>query len=67
MEIHIDKRLCKGCKLCLSNCPKDVFGMSSDVNQKGYNYAVAEHADACIGCKKCEKYCPDFAIYIVKE
>lgn len=66
MAIYIDQRLCKGCKLCLSVCPKDVFSISQEVNQKGYNFAVAENPERCIVCKKCETYCPDFAIYVEK-
>lgn len=64
MKVYIDAALCKGCRLCVSVCPKKVFEMGSEVNSKGYNYARAAREDQCIGCKLCEKTCPDFVIHV---
>ena len=65
MAVYIDKELCKSCKLCNNNCPKDVFEITHKVNKKGYNYMEAVRPEACIKCRKCEITCPDFAIAIV--
>ena len=34
MAVYIDKELCKSCKLCKNNCPKDVFEITHKVNKK---------------------------------
>ncbi|NLU24562.1 MAG: 4Fe-4S binding protein [Clostridiales bacterium] len=64
MAVYIDKELCKSCSMCVSLCPKNVFEITHAVNKKGYNYAAAPRQEECIKCKKCEKMCPDFAIYV---
>ena len=50
--------------MCVSLCPKKVFEITHLVNKKGYNYAAAVRQEDCVGCRKCEKMCPDFAIYV---
>lgn len=50
--------------MCVSLCPKKVFEITHLVNKKGYNYAAALRQEECVKCKKCEKMCPDFAIYV---
>ena len=62
--IHIDKELCKGCKICVKLCPKEVLALSSHTNKKGYNYIEAVHPENCVACKSCERGCPDFVFYI---
>jgi 2-oxoglutarate ferredoxin oxidoreductase subunit delta len=62
LVFHPEK--CKGCELCRSVCPKQVIGMSKQVNAKGYHPACAENEAACIGCTSCALMCPDVAITV---
>lgn len=64
MAVHVHKELCKGCGLCIDLCPKDVFEVSPEVNQKGFNVIAPAREDDCIKCRLCEKSCPDLAITI---
>ena len=63
-QVFIEANLCKGCRICASVCPKGLFTFSHLSNKKGYNYAVVEDSKDCIGCRSCERSCPDLAIYV---
>ncbi len=62
--INIEK--CKGCEICLSACPNNVLALSSEVNSKGYHYAVKVNSE-CIGCANCAVVCPDAVITVYRE
>jgi 2-oxoglutarate ferredoxin oxidoreductase subunit delta len=64
MAVYIDKKLCKGCALCVTCCPKKVFAISSEVNKKGFSVAAPVRAEDCVLCGLCEKTCPDLAIWV---
>lgn len=66
--IVVDTEKCKGCNLCVVNCPTDVIQLSREVNGKGYNYAYMELPEACIGCSNCAIVCPDgvITVYMVR-
>lgn len=57
---------CKGCGFCVEYCPRDVLGMSSTFNKKGYNIPAVIHESECVNCHFCEVLCPDFAIYSIE-
>lgn len=67
MKITIDKAWCKGCKLCIPVCPKQVFVMSKNRSDRGYLMPTAAAPERCINCKQCEYICPDFCISVVLE
>lgn len=62
----IDKERCKGCSLCIVNCPKDILAKTSDVNDQGAYYTVCTDEDLCIACGNCAVMCPEAAIVINK-
>ena len=51
----IDRKLCKVCGICVKFCPVANLTMRGD--------HVAVH-DKCIGCRQCERYCPDMAVSV---
>ena len=67
MKVYIDDTICKGCGICIRNCPKKVIRFSEVQNRKGFTTAQVYQIEACIGCKLCEIGCPDFAIYVEKD
>ena len=40
--IVVDVEKCKGCEICVVNCPSDVIRLAREVNGKGYYYAYME-------------------------
>lgn len=55
----IDQSLCKDCALCFSFCPKNIF--IQDEEEASISVGPS---DECIGCKVCEKMCPELAIQV---
>lgn len=63
-NIVIDALCCKGCHLCIEQCPKEVLEVSRQRNTKGYLMPVAARIKTCIGCMLCELICPDLALTV---
>ena len=62
-HIVIDKSRCKGCYLCVDECPKKLIKTGEDVNNLGVK--LVEFKDPnheCLGCAMCAVRCPDIAI-----
>ena len=63
-KIIIDGNVCKGCHICIDQCPNDVFEVSHTRSAKGYLMPVVSRIDDCIACMLCELICPDLAITV---
>ncbi|HAV10741.1 MAG TPA: hypothetical protein DCX22_03895 [Dehalococcoidia bacterium] len=59
---------CKGCRFCISVCPKHIIELASNVNSHGYIAAVVsdEKERECTGCIFCAIMCPEAAISIYR-
>ena len=66
VEIAIEG--CKGCNLCVINCPTDCLALNtSDTNSYGLHYSYLAEPEKCIGCANCAVMCPDAAITVYRE
>lgn len=60
-ELVINRDWCKGCKICITFCPKQVLELDQ------LDKAIAVRPEDCICCGLCELRCPDLAIEVVIE
>ena len=60
-KLVIQRKWCKGCRICACFCPKDVLDL--DAEDKAY----VKNPDKCTFCRLCELRCPDLAISIQVE
>ena len=66
-KVVINEERCKGCELCISQCPKHIISLAKDkLNKKGYHPAQVTEQDKCIGCAFCATTCPDVAIAVYR-
>lgn len=63
--IEVDTQKCKGCSVCVENCPTKSIQLSKMVNNKGYHYAEMTGED-CVGCTNCAIVCPDSVITVYR-
>lgn len=49
---------CKGCRLCVQECPHHCIVIGSKINTQGYQYARFEPG-ACTACGFCFYICPE--------
>ena len=64
-KIKIDKAKCKGCYLCIANCPNGLIKIADEINAKGVK-PVYFSGGKCTGCAMCAIMCPDCAIEVYK-
>ena len=64
--IKIDAELCKGCELCVENCPQNAVGATKKINSKGYYVVEPVNEKECNGCSFCAIMCPEIAITVYK-
>ncbi len=65
--IVIDVERCKGCGVCVANCPSHVIGLEHAVNSKGYHFSHVENPEECTGCTNCATVCPDAVITVYRK
>ena len=64
-RIKIDKNRCKGCYLCIVNCPNSLIKIKDELNVKGVKPVVFS-GGKCTGCGMCALICPEFIIEVYK-
>jgi 2-oxoglutarate ferredoxin oxidoreductase subunit delta len=64
--IVADKEHCKGCGLCVANCPTKSIELAKEVNGRGYHFVTLVNPDTCIGCTNCATMCPDSVITVYR-
>ena len=58
---------CKGCELCVNECPQHVMGLDMEsLTPKGY-HPVTLLKDGCTGCGICAIICPEAALTVYRE
>jgi 2-oxoglutarate ferredoxin oxidoreductase subunit delta len=66
-RIEVDEQLCKGCEICVANCPQKVIALDAErITPKGYHPAALV-AEGCTGCAICAVVCPEAAITVYRE
>jgi 2-oxoglutarate ferredoxin oxidoreductase subunit delta len=65
-RVVVNENYCKGCSICVENCPQDVLGLDmGHITPKGYHPASLI-AEGCTGCGICAVGCPDAAITVYR-
>lgn len=65
-RIVVNENYCKGCGICVENCPQGVLALDMEhITPKGYHPA-ALIAEGCTGCGICAVVCPDAAITVYR-
>ncbi len=64
-RVCVIEERCKGCGFCIEFCPVNALDTSEKATEKGYRPPTM--TGDCILCGKCEKICPEFAIYVKAE
>ncbi|MCQ2495925.1 MAG: 4Fe-4S binding protein [Lachnospiraceae bacterium] len=64
-KITVNENLCKGCEMCVNNCPLHLLELDKTrINAKGYHPAAMTDMSKCTGCKSCATMCPDVCITV---
>ncbi len=64
--IIVNEDWCKGCFLCIANCPREALQLAERFNRRGIHPPEMVDNDTCNNCRMCELVCPDFAITVVE-
>ncbi len=61
--IKIERERCKGCRLCISGCPKGLISLDKSLNKRGVHPAYFKGGE-CIACALCAQVCPECCIEV---
>lgn len=65
--IVVNENFCKGCSVCIENCPQHVMELDqSRLTSKGY-HPVHLFKEGCTGCGICALVCPEAALTVYRE
>ena len=65
--IEVDQLYCKGCEICIHNCPQEVMALDMEqLTPKGY-HPVYLFKDGCTGCAICAIVGPEAALTVYRE
>lgn len=64
-EVRVRQKLCKGCGLCVTFCPRNILSLSDKVDRRGVYLATVNPAIECTACLNCVQMCPDAALEIL--
>lgn len=65
--VSIDAERCKGCELCVYECPAHTLRLSDGVNLRGFRHSEQIEPEHCIGCASCALICPDGCITVFRH
>ena len=67
-EVFLLPERCKGCRICIQFCPREILREAKNTNAKGYHYPeiVPGKENGCVHCEFCTMVCPEFAIYTLE-
>ena len=63
-RLYVNSHYCKGCGICVTECPVDALEMSDTMNERGYFMPRELDMAKCRRCGMCMLMCPDFAIIV---
>ncbi|TVP94970.1 MAG: ferredoxin family protein [Acholeplasmatales bacterium] len=64
-RIIIDYDACKGCALCIYQCPVHILELdTTTTNARGYTPLMVNDPEKCIACSFCAMICPDSVITV---
>ena len=64
-SVEIDEENCKGCLICVYVCDKLGGKVLKESGEKtALGGALPKVEAGCIGCRWCERFCPDFSITV---
>jgi len=65
--IEVNELYCKGCELCIGECPQHVLIIDMEhITPKGY-HPVMLSTSGCTGCGICAIICPEAALTVFRE